>query len=157
SSAIVHSLPTASFIPNTTDVDEIFPVVKFANLTNNTVSDFWDFGDGNYSTEFSPDHTYPHTGFFVVQLIVTDQNGCRDTTYSKIEVKPVANIFVPNAFTPNGDGMNDVFRAFFRNMEKMNTQIFDRWGVKIAEGNELNGYWDGNVDGRQPPADVYVY
>ena len=110
-----------------------------------------------FSSLFSPDHTYPHSGIYEVQLLVTDQNGCRDTTYSKLEVKPVSTIFVPNAFTPNGDGVNEVFRALFINIVKLNTQIYDRWGVKIAEWSDLNGSWDGNAGGSQAQSDVYVY
>ena len=155
--AIVYPLPEASFLPNTTNVDEIFPSVTFINQSATAATSSWDFGDGTFSSDFSPFHTYPHTGIFEVQLIVTDRNGCRDTTYSSLEVKPVSTIFVPNAFTPNGDGINEVFRAIFINIVKLNTQIFDRWGVKIAEWSDLNGSWDGNAGGKQAPSDVYVY
>ena len=100
---------------------------------------------------------YPHTGFYDVQLIVMDQNGCSDTAYSRIEVKPVTSLFIPNAFTPNGDGSNDTFHAYFTNKVSVVTQIFNRWGKKIYEWSDLNGSWDGTIDGSQAESDVYIY
>lgn len=157
SAAVIHSLPEANFTLNTTEVEEIFPYVGFINQSSIDSSSNWNFGDGTFSAEFSPFHVYPHTGFYDVQLIVMDQNGCSDTAYSRIEVKPVTSLFIPNAFTPNGDGSNDTFHAYFTNKVSVVTQIFNRWGKKIYEWSDLNGSWDGTIDGSQAESDVYIY
>lgn len=157
SAAIIFPLPQAAFSPNTTEVEAIFPYVIFSNQSTNPASYQWNFGDGTLSSDFAPNHVFPHDGIFDIQLIVIDQNGCRDTANSKIEVKPVVSIFIPNAFTPNGDGVNDNFHPSFVNIVSIDMQIFDRWGKKIAEWSDLKGSWNGMYDGNQSQADVYVY
>ncbi|MCX6291454.1 MAG: PKD domain-containing protein [Bacteroidetes bacterium] len=157
SAAIVYPLPTASFVSNTTSVEEVYPYVAFYNQSTVTPFNIWNFGDGTTSSDFSPEHVFPQAGFYDIVLMVVDQYGCRDTTVSKIEVRPVTSLFVPNAFTPNGDGVNDTFHAYFVNMVKVFTQIFDRWGTKIYEWSDLSGSWNGMYDGRNSQSDVYVY
>ena len=157
SAAIVHTLPEASFTPASTTVEEIFPFVKFVNLSTTGVNNSWNFGDNSFSSEVSPEHVYREAGMYSVQLIITDEFGCKDTAYSDVDVKKVSSIFIPNAFTPNGDGDNDFFRPSFENMISIEMQLFDRWGKKVAEWSDLNGSWDGTYNGSQVPADVYVY
>ncbi len=156
-SAVVFQLPEAAFTPNVTEVEEVFAFVNFINQSSIDSASFWSFGDGAFSSEFSPGHLYHETGAFEIQLIVVDQNGCRDTAYSEINVKPATSLFIPNAFSPNGDRVNDTFHAYFVNKVSVTTQIFDRWGKKIYEWSDLNGSWDGTVDGSQAQSDVYVY
>ena len=156
-SAIVHPLPDAIFIASATEISEIFPTVSFANQSALINESIWEFGDGTFSNSYSPVHTYPGIGLYEVLLVVIDQNGCRDSSFSSVEVKPALNIFVPNSFSPNGDGINDDFHAYFMNMTKVKTLIFDRWGSKVAEWSDLNGAWDGNTNEKQAPSDVYIY
>lgn len=68
-----------------------------------------------------------------------------------------ANIYIPNAFTPNGDGMNDVWMPSLTGVEQFNIHIFNRWGEVIASGEEVLSGWDGNVNGVSSPNGVYVY
>ncbi len=155
--AVVHPLPQASFVPNAASVEEFFPFVTLINQSTEGVNNFWNFGDSTFSTDVQPEHVFHATGYFVVQLIVMDHNGCRDTTYSTVEVKPSSSIFIPNAFSPNGDGVNDTFHPLFIKMTGLTVVILDRWGKRIAEWNDLNGSWDGFYNGSPAQADVYVY
>jgi gliding motility-associated-like protein len=68
-------------------------------------------------------------------------------------------IYVPNAFSPNGDGLNDVLRVFGVSIKSINFSIFDRWGEKIfsVETSDLNNGWDGTYRGKLLPPDVFVY
>jgi len=65
--------------------------------------------------------------------------------------------FVPNAFTPNGDGNNDVFYVYANGVERIDCYIFDRWGEKVFEFHNIHDGWNGEYKGRQAPVDVYVF
>ncbi|MCX6181403.1 MAG: gliding motility-associated C-terminal domain-containing protein, partial [Bacteroidetes bacterium] len=66
------------------------------------------------------------------------------------------SLFIPNAFTPNGDGVNEIFTAAGSGVEVFEGMIFDRWGEKIYTWNDINGGWDGTRNGRFVQQDVYI-
>ncbi len=88
-------------------------------------------------------------------LTVTDTNGCKNS--DQVWVILNGSLFVPNTFTPNGDGVNDGFRAWGKDIEEFQLQIFDRWGEKIYESDDLDRLWDGTYKGVQSPIDTYVW
>jgi gliding motility-associated-like protein len=93
-------------------------------------------------------------------IVVTDANGCKATDTVSVEVKEmVDNIFIPNAFTPNGDGNNDVLELYGNtsSLAFMEFVVFNRWGEKVFETNEHHFQWDGNYRGEQAPQGAYVY
>ncbi len=153
----IYSLPNAQFITNANESSDIFPQVNFFNQTSAQGIYFWNFGDGTTSTDYSPTHLYATTGAYDVQLLTIDQNGCVDSTLLRIEIKPTSNVYIPNAFTPNGDTNNDFFKVYSYNVKDMKVQIYDRWGLKIIEWDSPLGAWDGRIDGSPAQADVYVY
>jgi len=73
------------------------------------------------------------------------------------EIIPAAAIYIPNAFTPNGDGLNDTFGAIGEGITEYNIQIFNRWGELIFESNDMKTQWDGNYQNELAPTGVYVY
>ena len=104
---------------------------------------------------------FPDTGYTEYQLTVTDDNGCDGLITYRIIVLPPCDPFrlnIPNAFTPNGDGVNDVFRVVpFEGVEAIGgLAIYDRWGEKVYEGYG-DVFWDGQIKGKPGPSDVYVY
>ena len=153
----IYALPNAQFITNANESSDIFPQVNFFNQTSAQGIYFWNFGDGATSTDYSPTHLYATTGAYDVQLLTIDQNGCIDSTLLRIEIKPTSNVYIPNAFTPNGDTNNDFFKVYSYNVKDMKVQIYDRWGLKIIEWDSPLGAWDGRIDGSPAQADVYVY
>ncbi len=89
-------------------------------------------------------------------VYATDAHGCMDSAYAKITFDNCCNPFLPNAFTPNNDGQNDYFQFYYNgDVELKIFQIFNRFGQKIFETNNLNARWDGTVNGK--PADIGVY
>ena len=92
-------------------------------------------------------------------LIVTNDGGCIDTTYGIIRVEPEFTIYVPNAFTPNGDGINDSFFANGLGFVNYEMWILDRWGKEIFYSKEANQHWDGSYYGGDVYCqnDVYEY
>jgi gliding motility-associated-like protein len=120
----------------------------------------WDFGDyrGNSILQ-NPVYSYTDTGTFEVRLISINEYGCKDTSYNKIQVRPEYGIFIPNAFTPNNDGVNDTFMPLMSGTSSFEMLIYDRWGIKIFETSELQKPWNGRFQNSENICqnDVYVY
>jgi gliding motility-associated-like protein len=72
------------------------------------------------------------------------------TTYSR-------EVFIPNSFTPNGDGLNDVLKAYGTGIKTIRMMIFNQWGQKVFEGNDPNNGWDGRYNGKDATTGVYMY
>lgn len=84
---------------------------------------------------------------------------CQNSTGSAVGATlfPDVGIFVPNTFTPNGDGKNDILKVYGNYIQKLNMQIYNQWGEKVFETNDVNGGWDGTAKGKLQPVGVYVY
>lgn len=90
-------------------------------------------------------------------LTVTDSNGCSNSDSVYIYVRDANAFYIPNAFTPNNDGLNDQFMIKGDNISRVQMMIFDRWGEKIFESNDINIGWNGLYKGRMAESEVYVY
>lgn len=84
---------------------------------------------------------------------------CQNSTGNAtgLTLYPDVGLFVPNTFTPNGDGKNDILKVYGNYLQKMNIKIFNQWGEKVFESNDPNSGWGGNCRGQQQPVGVYVY
>ena len=84
---------------------------------------------------------------------------CQNTTGNAtgLTLYPDVGLFLPNTFTPNGDGKNDVFKAYGNYLQKLNMKVFNQWGEKVYETSDVTGGWDGTYRGSQAPVGVYVY
>jgi gliding motility-associated-like protein len=156
----VYDSPTADFTSSSHEMTELEPTFEFANeCSGNTIGWQWDFGDNTTDNIPSPSHTYATTGTYNVRLIATSNGGCSDTTLQDVIVDPEFTIYIPNAFTPNEDGKNDVFYAFGNEITEFHMMMFDRWGEMIFESNDINTGWDGkaNNGGDVSQQGVYVY
>ncbi|WP_304517144.1 PKD domain-containing protein [Cecembia rubra] len=118
---------------------------------------YWDFGDGNFSTEENPKHSYLKEGEYEVILKVTDIYGCVSEVKSRIKVFDYF-LVMPNAFTPNGDGVNDYFFPRFINIASLEFWVLNKWGETIfyTDDKDSKG-WDGTVGGKEVPAGNYLY
>lgn len=157
---IVYQSPVAGFTMSEDEVSVIEPTVFMVDASSlNTIGWEWDFGDNTTSTLQSPAHTYAQQGTYNVRLITTSNGGCRDTLVQPLEVIPEYTVFIPNAFTPDGDGLNDVFYIYGEEITELNLKVYDRWGALIFESNDKNEGWDGRANGGREIAqqDVYVY
>jgi gliding motility-associated-like protein len=119
----------------------------------------WDFGDGTSSRENSPSHTFDKPGNYTVKLSAKTSKGI---IYDKvnIEVKAISSITdIPNIFTPNSDGENDVFYFNMKNIASIGVAIFSqRTGELIAKWNNLDGNWNGKLkSGADAPEGIYLY
>ena len=153
--ANVYPIPTAAFSANPTITDILNPSIVFNN-TSSVGSYSWNFGDGNTSNMSFPTHVYGDTGTYQVQLIVTTSHGCIDTAYGTVHIDDIFAVYVPNAFTPNGDGHNDSFVPVVTGAEKFTFWIFDRWGEMIYQ-SDGGAPWDATYKGKEVQQDVYVW
>jgi gliding motility-associated-like protein len=138
-----------------TDTEIDFIATPEPDCTN---CDFeWDFGDGATSDEPSPSHTYDGLGDYYAQLTVTNPIGCVDSAYTLVE-GPVM-IYIPNAFTPNNDGMNDAFKVVISEVVRYELDIFNRWGENVFHSEDPDEVWIGNVNGgdHYAPTGMYNY
>jgi gliding motility-associated-like protein len=115
------------------------------------------FGDGDSSLNCTTKHTYNKTGKYTVRQIVIDEYGCLDTTFVIVEVTPDIRFFIPNAFSPNGSGLNDTFMPVMEGIASYHFMIFDRWGELFFETTDQTKGWDGTFNKKICPQDVYVY
>lgn len=154
----VFAQPVADFTASTNVIDIVNPVISFTNVSSNYTSWIWNFGDGSsINNILNPTHVFGDTGTYATQLIVSNAFGCIDTIIKTFRIEPRSTLFVPNCFTPNLDGTNDVFKPEFTQMENIKVWIFDRWGVELTKWEGLTGFWDGTYQERPVQEDVYVY
>lgn len=156
--AIPEALPDFSFLPDPISI--LSGQVQFLNESFGVNDLFWDFGDGG-SSEFvtNPQYTYENPGIYDVTLSIENLFGCAAELTREIVIEAVTTFYVPNAFTPNGDGTNDFFFAKGESHTKDYTmRIFDRWGSLIFERAGADARWSGRLSsGEMAPQGVYVY
>lgn len=92
-------------------------------------------------------------------LTVTNSDGCIGIAQAYVAVKPSYDVFIPNAFSPNGDGANDEWQIYgnMAGIKQMSVEVYNRTGEKVFEGTDINFKWDGKYKGVQSPPGVYVY
>ena len=129
--------------------------LTFTALTKDANSVSWNFGDGTGSSLTNPSHNYTSVGDFQIQLIATSQYGCSDTAYQYITTD--ADVVFPNAFTPNGDGQNDLFLVRGGPFKSINVRIYNNWGQLIFETNDQLDGWNGTFNGTEQPIGVFVW
>jgi gliding motility-associated-like protein len=152
--------PIADMTSNTITVSELSPDVVFSDLSVGGTNCVLYFGDGdsiNTCNFGNVTHSYPGPGTYTSMLIVTNASGCADTTYITVVVEEETTIYVPNAFTPNGDGRNDFFAPVGTNINAFEMLVFDRWGNLIFQTNDIAKGWDGTFKGNKCQQDVYVW
>lgn len=156
---LIHAFaqPVAAFTPSPPTVTISDPVIHFINTSQNATEFAWDFGDveASVSTEVSPSFTYSAVDCYTVRLWATNADGCVDSTASVVCVEDPYQLFMPNAFTPDGDGHNDVLRPITSVREPKNFKltVFNRWGSLIFSTDNPYEGWDGSA----APPGIYLW
>ena len=134
--------------------------VRLAARAQGALSYQWDLGDGSrLRSEPDPVHRYTAPGVYEIRLTVYHQYPqCPDTAWRVVEVIPDGALYLPNAFTPNGDGHNDRFLIPGEGYHQAELRIYDRWGRLAYQTRDLSQGWDGRYPGGQPaPEGVYAF
>ncbi len=156
--------PVADFNYDPIKPLESVDLVSFtdASYAANIASWNWYFmNNGQYTSQLqNPTFMYADAGEYMIALVVKSDKGCSDTILKSILVGEDFGIYVPNTFTPNGDGLNDIFYGKGFGIKKFEMQIFDRWGEKVFTSTDLNEAWDGsmqNKGSKQVQEGVYTW
>jgi len=169
---VIFDSPIATFkiIPDTITIN--YPVAHFVDKTSGNIVDWlWNFGDNSTDSMMANVyHSFPDSvGIYQITLIVTDENGCSDTTFNQLWVQNEFWIYLPNSFTPDLDGINDKFCLSYNGVriETFNISIYDRNSGLVFSSNDINDMlceldtkaWDGtHIDsGEEVPMDTYIY
>ncbi len=139
----------------TPDTAQSGQLIAFVDSSKGATKWYWNFGDGSIATDSFPNHAYTTSANYLVYLIVTSSRGCKD---SAAEMVIITNAFkVPNVFTPNGDGKNDVFHVTAGAMQSYSIEIYNRWGEVMFTGNDPNIDWTGMTNAGLPAPDGDYY
>lgn len=153
--------PIANFTANPNPATELNNIVQYTDLSVGATSWIWSFGQYDSASVLqNPIYTYNDTGVYMVQLIVENSYGCQDSITLPQVVQEDYALYIPNTFTPNGDGQNDLFfpQGIGIDPEHFTMYIFDRWGNLIYQTSTWPGGWDGTVQGKGDcQIDTYVY
>lgn len=118
----------------------------------------WSFGDGYSGATSEPIHDYTAVGKYQVCLYTTNFYNCADTLCDSVDIRADFSFYVPNVFTPNNDGVNEVFTPMGRSFQDYDLTIYDRWGRIVFRSKDIRFSWDGKLSsGEQAPIGVYIY
>jgi gliding motility-associated-like protein len=132
-------------------------LVTFTDLSTGASTYNWTFGDGAISTSTNPTNTYTTNGTYTVTLLITSGT-CVDTATAIIFVENGLSLEIPNVFTPNGDGTNDLFTILSTGVKEIDLQIFNRWGQKLFSFSGPKAAWDGLTEtGAKVPDGTYFF
>lgn len=138
------------------------PVISFFNTSANATLYFWTFGELGASDETSPSFGFPYQygGTYPICLIAYDEKLCADTICHDLIVHDALTVYIPNAFSPDGNGVNDVLYAVHNtpDIEEVHWEVFDRWGRVVFETSDATVGWDGSYrnGGNALPAGTYA-
>ncbi len=152
----VYDQPIANFSTMPFQPSVYVPNVQFLDESFAAATWYWDFGDAGLSNLQNPYHTYVFPGTYQVTLAIESPFGCKDTITKEVVVLDEVNVWIPNSFSPNGDGVNDVFYALGTNITDFNIQVYNRWGDLVFTTNDPKIGWDGKVENQDAVQDVYV-
>lgn len=152
-----HAAPSASFMASPPTVTINDPVIHFINTSENATDFVWSFGDAanSGSLERSPSFRFPDVDCYTVTLVAANDLDCLDSAKALICVEDPFMLFLPNAFTPNNDGVNDVLMPMtsVRDPEAFLFMVYDRWGEPVFTTEDPHQGWDGS----SYPLGIYVW
>ena len=156
---LVNPKPKAIALVNPVKTDIIQPDITFYDHTQGTHTTLFNFGDEYFETIPMVQHSYADTGKYSWVLIVTNNFGCKDTIDGIVEIRETNQIYIPNSFTPNNDGINDEFKPLIAYYKAATLQIIDRWGNSIFFTNDIKQGWHGNFKNsdNRCQIDTYIY
>ncbi|MDC0314015.1 gliding motility-associated C-terminal domain-containing protein [Flavobacteriales bacterium] len=173
----VHDLPVATFGVSPEETSILNPVIEMIDYSIGGSIYAWDFGDGtsitgngdsvlvdliNTGIMSDPTHLYSDTGYYDITLTIFSINGadtCESIYTQTIHIEGDYIFFAPSAFTPNGDGKNDIFipKGIGIDVITYDFYVFNRWGQEIFESHNKDIGWDGKHKGTPVQIDAYVW
>jgi gliding motility-associated-like protein len=135
------------------------PVFNFNNKSTNATQYAWYYNGQQFSSLINPTITLTDTGKHCFTLVASNDDGCVDSIIKCANIEPIdIGVFIPNAFSPNGDGINNTFHAIYDgSIEFVNLVVYNRWGQRIFFTKNAFEDWDGKFKGSLCDIGVYFY
>ena len=158
----VNPIPVADFSASQQPTTIFEPEITFTDLSYANIASWqWNLGDGSNSSIQNPVHEYAVPGVYDVNLYVVNIYGCDNEITKPIEIKPEFILYVPNTFTPDGNGVNEIFIPVIADFSfdhlRYEFTIFNRWGEQIFYTQNYLAGWDGKYKGIYTKTDTYVW
>jgi len=156
----VSPVPVSTFNYSVSTVQNGY-AVAFQSASVAGVQYLWQFGDtlngGGTSFAANPTYTYTQSGYYTITLQATSSDGCSSTETKIVFVSTDLKVFIPTTFTPNSDGVNDIFRVRAPNLQNVEMKIFNQWGHLIYNNDNALSGWDGSLKGNTVQNGTYSY
>jgi gliding motility-associated-like protein len=155
---IIHSL--FSINPNLSCIPYEQGAITFIDLSLGATQGYWELSDGTtipYVPGQNPEHTFAEPGTYTMKLHVENSGNCSDEYEKDVCVLDPVVIFIPDIFSPNGDGLNDILYVRVKSVSQFTFTVYDRWGEKVFETNNPDKGWDGRIKSGAAEQGVYVW
>ncbi len=153
----IRPRPLAGIDANPRQASILTPNITFFDLSSENSGSWLDPGNGDIQDDPNITYTYTDTGWYKAKIIAVNEVGCYDTSKIRIRIDPIYTCYIPNAFTPDGDGINETFSPKGEGFKTYRMIIFDRWGVEIFQTNTYSEEWDGRANEGKKPSETGVY
>ena len=155
----VYPVPTAGFTVNPQTLGTAHPL---ASVHDNSIgATYWEYNLGDGTAQTVPDftHNYLFAGEYRITQVVTNDLGCKDYAEYQLKVEEEMTFYLPNAFTPNEDGDNEIFKCYGLNINEFRMEIYDRWGELVYLSRDIDEGWNGRLFNsmEQPVSQMDVY
>ena len=128
--------------------------INFTNLTTSYTNYYWETGDGNQYQQNYFEHIYQNYGYYYPVIHFTDSNNCKYSDTAMVEVRFFI-VYIPNSFTPDGNGINDVFDIKGEGIKLYHIYIYNRWGQQIFSESDMG--WNGKFLDHYVKTGTYIY
>ena len=133
------------------------PEITFSNLSTHYDSFYWDIDNSIISGEDNVIYSFPDTGHFEISLVAINSFGCQSVKTKNLVIYLEDKVFVPNSFSPNNDGINDIFKVTVNGIKEFNIEVFDRWGKILFSSSDIDVGWNGMIDNNFAVNGTYFY
>jgi gliding motility-associated-like protein len=154
---VVAPLPVSGFSVNPTVTSIFDPIIQVKSQASDAIIYSYSFGDGNIAMFPSGEHAYMDPGNYIITQHVTNSYGCSDSSMKDITILPEFRFWIPNAFSPDDNNVNEVFMPIVIGVSNYEFEIFDRWGQRLFLTREPREGWNGKYQGILCKQDVYVW
>lgn len=151
-------LPTVDFTTDRIESDTADPHYIFTDKSSNGSQVEWFLNGSSASTNNVWVANLESDRLHLIKLVVTSSNNCVDSILSEVDAVPAYFLAIPNAFSPNGDGLNDFFGPEgYSRATAFEFDIYDRWGKLVFQSKDISKKWDGKINGVQASDGFYLY
>ena len=155
----VNPSPSSGFSLTETELSIFQPTTEMIDRSLGADECIAYFGEEKTTRNCNDQHSFTKPGIFRVSQLVKNEYGCTDTSSKLVEVKNEYAFFIPNSFTPNNDGRNEVFKPVVVGAKEYVFTVLDRWGHIVFQSENSDEGWDGTEQnrGRPSPIGMYLY